>query len=158
MKIIAFCLSTMLLGAALQPLCASAAEEHQHEKKVKGPNGGRVVTTPKFKYELLVTAEKKIKVTFLGDDYKPIASSGQAVSAVCGDRSKPTKMTFVADGSALISEQTLPEGNNTACVVQIKPQGEDKPVTERLNLNLADCPKCSSKEYACTCVHDTCEH
>jgi len=47
----------------------------------------------------------------------------------------------------------IPEGENLPTVVQIKANPDAKAVTEKFNLNLAQCPTCKNKEYACTCEH-----
>lgn len=53
----------------------------------------------------------------------------------------------------LISDKAVPEGNDLPTVVQIKATPDAKAVTEKFNLNLAQCPTCENKEYACTWAH-----
>lgn len=140
----------------LMPATLAAADEHAghpHAKKQAGPNGGRVVTSVEPHYELFVTPGRKVRITFLGDDGKATGVKEQSVTATCGDRANPTRMTFVREGDALVSDKPLPEGKLVPLVLQVKTSPDAKAVTERLSVNLADCPTCEHKEYACTCEH-----
>lgn len=132
---------------------ALAATLQAHEAKKAGPNGGKILTTVEPHAEFFVTAERKVQITFLDESGQAIAPTGQTVTVICGDRSNPTKLTFAKSGNSLVSEGMLPEGNDFPTVVQIKSTPEAKPVTEKFNLNLAECPSCKLKEYACTCEH-----
>lgn len=129
--------------------------DHKHEKKEAGPNGGRVLHSIEPHLEFLITADRKIRLTPLGEDNKPVALKDQSATATGGDRSNPTKFTFVKDGETLLSEQPLPAGNdNPPLILQIKLNADSKAVTERFSVNLANCGSCEHKEYACTCSHD----
>jgi len=132
---------------------ASATGDHSHEKKIAGPNGGRVLTKIEPHAEFFVTAERKVQITFLGDDGKALAPAGQVVSVTAGDRAAPTKLSFVKSGDVLISDAALPAGNNFPAVVQIKVTPEAKAVVEKFNVNLSQCGECDKAEYACTCAH-----
>ena len=131
------------------------AKEHAHEhgKKEAGPNGGRIVTATEPHFEFFVTPERKVKITFLGEDGKPVALKGQSVTAIGGERAKPTKLAFAKDGESLVSDKPLPEGKELPIVLQVKMTPDAKTVTEKFNVNLADCPTCEFKEYACICEH-----
>lgn len=145
-------LNSLLAGATLALIpTAFAADGHDHAKKVAGPNGGLVITAVEPHCELLVTPERKLKITFLGDDNKPAALKDQSATATGGDRAKPTKFTFVKADGVLVSEQALPAGESIPLILQIKTAPDAKPVTKRLALNLANCPGCKLAEYACTC-------
>ena len=39
-------------------------------------------------------------------------------------------------------------------ILQVKPAADADNVTERFNVNLADCPTCEHREYACVCEHE----
>lgn len=123
------------------------------QKTAAGPNGGRVITAVEPHAEFLVTPGRKVRVTFIGDDGKPVAPAGQTVKVTTGQRTAPTTLTFVESDGALLSEQTLPEGNDHPTVVVIRASADAKPVVERFNLNTAICGGCSLPEYACTCGH-----
>lgn len=145
-------LHCLLAGVAMALVPnAIAADGHDHAKKVAGPNGGLVITAVEPHCELLVTPERKLKITFLGEDNKPAALKEQSVSATGGDRAQPTKFTFAKADGALVSEQALPAGDAIPLILQIKTSPDAKPVTKRVNLNLANCPGCKLPEYACTC-------
>ncbi len=89
----------------------------------------------------------------MNDDGKVIPVTTQTVSLMGGSRANPTKMKFTKEGDVLISDVAFPEGNDFPVVIQLKGSPDDKAATVKFNLNLADCPTCSNKEYACTCEH-----
>ncbi|MEO0017455.1 MAG: hypothetical protein RLZZ522_738, partial [Verrucomicrobiota bacterium] len=145
-------LHSLLAGAALALIpTAFAADGHDHAKKVAGPNGGLIITAVEPHCELLVTPERKLKITFLGADGKAVALKAESLTGTGGDRTKPTKFTFVKVGESLVSEQPLPAGESIPLILQIKTAADAKPVTKRVALNLAHCPGCNLAEYACTC-------
>ena len=137
----------------LTSLAAHAGKDHSHEKKVAGPNGGRILTSIEPHAEFLVTADRKIQITFVDDALKPIAPTAQVVTVTTGERSAPVKMSFTKTGDTLVSEQTVPEGNNFPVVVQIKTTPDAKASVEKFTLNLSNCPDCKYAEYACICSH-----
>lgn len=125
--------------------------DHAKEKKIIAPNGGRIITAVEPHAEFLVTKDRKVQITFLGEDGKAIAPASQVVTVTAGERSSPTKLTFAKSGNMLVSDGVLPAGNDFPTVVQIKATPDAKAVTEKFNLNLSKCPTCSFAEYACTC-------
>jgi hypothetical protein len=143
---------TFITAVALA-LPALAAEDHTHEKQEAGPNGGRVLTAIQPHAEFFVTADRTVQITFLDERGKAIAPAAQAVTVTAGERSAPTKLTFIKSGEVLVSEQPLPGGNDFPTVVQIKDTPEAKAVVEKFNLNLSPCPGCKLAEYACICSH-----
>ena len=156
-----------VLGLAFSPSIRAAEEDHkdhdhkegEHKehadkgKKAAGPNGGRIVTATEPHFEFLVMPDGKVKITFLGDDGKATALKDQSLTAIGGDRTKPTKLAFAKDGESLVSDKPLPEGKMIPIVLMVKMTADAKTVTEKFNVNLADCPTCEHKEYACTCAH-----
>lgn len=145
--------SISILLAIISLPFLKAAEDHDHSRKEAGPNGGRVVTSVTPHYEFFVTPEKKVKITFLGEDGKALPARDQVVTAVGGDRAAPTRMSFVKDGDSLLSDKPLPEGKELPIVVQVKVTPDAKTATEKFTVNLATCPECKHAEYACTCDH-----
>ena len=149
-------ITTTLLGLAMA-FTATAAEkekhDHDHDKIKAGPSGGRVITTVEPHVEFFVNKDKKVEIRFLDDDSKVVAPGEQEVTVTLGDRSAPTKLTFTRDGNKLISDKTVPEGNDYPTVVQIREKAGVKGMSGRFNLNLEQCPTCKNKEYACTCAH-----
>jgi hypothetical protein len=159
MKNIALTLLTLLSLSAVA-LAGEKKHDHDHdhgkdEKKiVAGPNKGRVLQSVEPHAEFLVTEDRKIKITFLDEELKPVPAADQKVTVTTGERSAPTKLTFKKEGDVLVSEGALPEGNNLPTVVQIIPTADVKAITEKFNLNLSQCPECKHGEYACICEHD----
>lgn len=138
---------------ALVPSVAQAEEGHSHEKKEAGPNGGRLITSVEPHVEFLVTEDKKVQICFVDEAGKVVAPAEQVVEVTTGERRSPVKLTFEKKDSVLLSEQPLPEGERLPTVVQIRETPDSKAVVERFNLDLAHCPGCNLKEYACTCEH-----
>ncbi len=146
-------LLTTLLTLALA-FTASAADKDKHEHEAKaGPTGGRLITEVEPHVEFFVNKDKKVEIRFINDDMKVVAPGAQVISVTVGDRSAPTKLSFTKDGDKLVSDKTVPEGNDLPTVVQIRAKEGDKAINEKFNLNLSDCPTCKNKEYACTCAH-----
>ena len=139
--------------AILTSLTLHAGKNHSHEKKEPGPNGGRILTSIEPHAEFLVTADRKVQITFVDDAFKPIAPAAQVVTVTTGERSAPVKMSFTKTGDTLVSEQTVPEGNNFPVIVQIKTTPDAKASVEKFTLYLSNCPDCKYAEYACTCSH-----
>lgn len=152
MKIQLIALGVALLAPVAGFADGTHAHGHTHAKKIAGPNQGRVLTGIEPRAELFVTAERKLRITFVDDAGKPVAPpAGASVTVITGDRAAPTTLSFAADGDALLSTAALPEGGNLPAVVRIKPGAEAKLVTIRVQLNLAKCGECSRPEYACVC-------
>ena len=153
-----FTLITLTLAALGLALTVGAAEkekhDHDHDHAKAGPTGGKLITEVEPHAEFFVNKDNKIEIRFVDDDMKVIAPGEQVVTVTLGDRSAPTKLSFTKEGDKLISDKVVPEGNNLPTVVQIKTTADAKSVTEKFNLNLADCPECKHKEYACTCDHE----
>ena len=155
---------TALCLALLAPAAVFAAAGHDHDhaghshapaaKKVAGPNGGRILKEVEPHAELFVTAERKVKLTFLDDAGKAApAPAGATATAITGDRSAPTTLEFELVEGALVSKTALPEGQNLPAIVTIRAGAEAKPVRARLQINLSVCGGCQLAEYACTCGH-----
>ena len=139
--------------ALLSSLALQAGDNPSHEKKVAGPNGGRILTTSEPHAEFFVTADRKVQITFVDDEGKAIAPAQQIVIVTTGERSAPVKMTFVKKENVLLSDQSIPAGNNFPAVVQVKTTPDAKTLVEKFTLNLSICPGCKLAEYACICAH-----
>lgn len=153
MKHLALALLAFLSFSAAALADGDHDHDHDHDKVKAGPNGGRVIQKVEPHAEFLVKDDKKIQITFLNDDLKPVPAEAQEVTVTMGDRSAPTKLSFTKEGDVLVSDKAIPDGENLPTIVQIKVTPDAKAVTEKFNLNLAQCPDCSNKEYACTCAH-----
>ena len=105
-------------------------------------------------FRLSLTAERKLRITFVDDAGKPVATPASAVvTVITGERAAPTTLSFAADGDGLLSKAALPEGGNLPAVVRIKTGAAAKLITIRLQLNLAQCGECERPEYTCICAH-----
>lgn len=136
----------LAIGLSLYPVQAA-------DKKVAGPNGGRIISTLEPRAEFFVTPERKVQITFLDASGKAIAPAEQTVTVTLGERSAPKALTFAKSGNTLLSTATIPPGEDLPTVVQIKTSPTGKTVTERFNLDLAKCGECKLAEYACICGH-----
>jgi hypothetical protein len=145
-------LATLLSLSTLLP--AADSDKHTHEKIQAGPTGGRLITEVEPHVEFFVNTDKKVEIRFINDADKVVPPASQIITVTLGDRSAPTKLTFTKDGDKLISDKTIPAGNDYPTVVQIREKEGAKPLNEKFNLNLDQCPTCKNKEYACICAHD----
>lgn len=141
------------LAFVLPAFAAEHTHEHQHEKKVAGPNGGRLITSVEPHAEFFVTKERKVQITFVDDAGKVVAPGAQVVTVTTGERAAPTKLTFAPSGNALLSTAALPAGDDFPTVVQIKATADAKTVNEKFTLDLSTCGECQAPEYACKCAH-----
>lgn len=124
-----------------------ADHDHKHEALV-GPTGGRILHGVEPHAEFFVNKDNKVEIRFINDDNKVIDFTPTNVSVTTGTRKNPVKMTFVKQGNKLVSEQTIPSGNNNPTVVQIKTSADARVVSEKFNLNLDKCPETGHPEYA----------
>lgn len=126
--------------------------DHSHEKTEPGPNGGRLVTEVTPHLEFLLLDDRKVRISAVTDG-KVVPIAQQVVNVIGGNRESPTRLRFVPDGDSLLSDAPLPAGDNLPVILQIQATPEAETVAEKFNLNLADCPTCDYKEYACICGH-----
>ena len=124
-------------------------DHHESTKITPGPNEGRIISATKPPFEFLVTAERKVKITFLNDNNQPIPTTSQRVALIGGNRFKPTELKFSKSGDILISDKSLPEGSKIPVILIIQISPDSKVVRERFNLDLNNCSNCSYKKYAC---------
>jgi hypothetical protein len=140
-----------ILAVATAGFCLASV--HAAEKKVAGPNGGRILTKVEPRAEFFVMPDRKVQITFLDKAGKPIAPVEQTVIVTAGERSAPKTLTFAKSGAALVSNVALPAGDIVPTVVQIKPTPSGGLVTERFNVDMSKCGECKHAEYACICDH-----
>lgn len=127
--------------------------EHESDKKV-GPNSGKVITSVTPNFELFVQDDRKVRITFLDEEGKAIAPAEQKINGIGGSRSDPTRMQFEQQGDVLVSDLAVPEGSTVPLIIRIQPSPDAQWITERISINMAQCPTCDYKEYACVCGHD----
>ena len=127
---------------------------HDHGANKQGPNHGKLITDLEPHLEFFITKDHKVQLTFVDDHNKVVAKPDASFSMICGDRAKPTKLTFEKTLTGYISKEKLPDGKNIPTVLRVKSSKDGKTETIRFNINLNDCPGCEFLEYACTCDHD----
>jgi hypothetical protein len=132
-------------------LAVSAFAHADHDKKIEaGPNGGRILSSAKPAAEFWVMPDKRVQITFLNAEHKPVPPSGQVVTVTTGQRSAPVTLNFEQKGNVLVSTQPL-AGDRQPAVVQIKATPNAKASVDRFTVDLSVCGGCNRAEYACTC-------
>ena len=127
--------------------------DHSHAKKTPGPNGGRILTSVEPHLEFLVLEDRKVQISALTEEAKTTPITTQTLTLTGGDRSNPTSLTFSQSGEVLVSNESLPEGKRFPVILQIKTSADSSPVTDKFEVNFANCPTCDYQEYACICDH-----
>lgn len=120
-------------------------------KSVAGPNGGRVLATEPSAVEFLVTADRKVALTFLDATGQPAAPGTQVATVTAEPAAGKVALTLERSPHGYVSLTPLPAGEPYRVVVQVRPAPGATPKNFRLDLNLALCGECRHAEYACTC-------
>jgi hypothetical protein len=116
-----------------------------------GPGGGRILTNVAPHAEFLVDADRHVVIRFYDADLKPLAPSGQLVSATAEAKPGKAKLEFAERDGALVSNTSLPEGEGYRIVVQIRENPNARPANYRVDFHDEICGECQRAEYACTC-------
>lgn len=127
-------------------------------KPIPGPKGGRILTADAPHVEFFVEKDRTVTVSFYDQALKPVALTGQVVSATAEAKSGKVKLDFAEKGGALVSKTALPEGDDYNVVVQIKDNASARPKNYRVLFHDEMCPECSRAEYACVCDESGKEH
>lgn len=146
-------ISCLFGSLTVQAGAEGGTHTHTHEEKKAGPNGGRLITSVDPHAEFFVTSDRFAQITFVDSEGVAIAPDGQAVSLIGGDRSNPTKLSFVPVGGVLRSAEPLPDVPNLPIILSIKPASDAQTTRDKFYLNQSVCGGCSLEEYACTCGH-----
>ena len=120
-------------------------------KPIPGPKGGKIVTTEAPHVEFFVEKDRTVTVSFYDKDIKPVAPSGQVVSAIAEAKTGKVNLTFAAKDGALVSAAPLPDGDGYRVVVQVRDSAQAKPKNYRLEFHDEACGECKRAEYACIC-------
>lgn len=128
-------------------------ENSMHAGKTVGPNGGRLITSVEPNFEFLVQEDRKVRLTFVDGNARPIDVASMSILLKCGDRMSPTELAFAQAGDVLISDKSLPEGNILPVVLTIQTTPDGDPVYEKFNVDFSTCAQCRFGEYACICGH-----
>ena len=151
--ILATALLTPLLSAqGKPPLNAPSATELAEEARTtgvnpEGPNKGRIITSTDPNVEFFVTPDRRVLLTFLDSENKPVPLEAPVASATSGG----TKMIFVpsGEGGALMSDVPLPDGEKPQITLLIKTATDTGNITETFSVDLSICPDCDKPKYAC---------
>lgn len=136
---------------ALLTSTMAADDGHGHGKVIPGPNGGRILEIEGGHAEFFVESDKKVKVTFYGEDMKPVAPSTQVVTAVAEAPNNKVTLDFEKTPEAFVSNAALPEGDGYRVVLQIRPDENAKAKNFRIDYHTEVCGTCKRAEYACIC-------
>lgn len=139
---ILFLLALALAGASL-----SAAE-----KKQPGPNGGLLLKTEP-RAELFVNKDRKVEITFLDAQLKPIPPGERTVRATALAPGGRETLEFELKENVFRSKTPLPEGDGYTVVAQIFQAPDARPENFRIVYEEHTCGGCDLMEYACICNH-----
>ena len=128
-------------------------DTHTHEEKTAGPNGGRLIASVTPNLEFLVLDDRRVQLTFVDENAKPIDVVDATVSLTGGDRQNPTELSFAAENNVLVSNGALPDGDLFDVILSIQITPETEPVLERIKADFSICSECQLVEYACICGH-----
>ena len=120
-------------------------------KPIPGPKGGKILTSEAPHVEFFVEKDRTVTVSFYDQDLKPIAPSGQVVSAVAEAKTGKANLSFSAKDGSLASTVPLPEGDGYRVVLQVRESAAAKPKNYRLEFHDEVCGECKRAEYACIC-------
>lgn len=127
-------------------------------KPIPGPKGGRILTTDAPHAEFFVEKDRSVVVSLYDKDMKPLAISGQVVSATAEAKTGKVKLDFIEKNGALVSSAPLPEGDDYNVVVQIRDNATARPKNYRVLFHDEVCDECKRAEYACICDDAGKEH
>lgn len=144
-------LLTSTLTLLFLATAAFAEEGHGHDKVIPGPKGGKIVEVDGGHAEFFVQPDKKVSVTFYGEDMKPLAPAEQTIVAIAEAPSGKAKLEFDKTGDAFLSKTTLPDGEGYRIVLQVRSTADAKPQNLRIDYHAEVCGKCNRAEYACIC-------
>lgn len=129
-----------------------AAVSLLHAGKVGGgPKGGRLLESTPLKAEFLVTADRKVEITFYDAGLKPAAPGTQTVAVTAEPATGRMPLELEPTATGFVSKAALPAGEPYRVVVQVRATAEARPQNFRIDLNLATCGECQRAEYACIC-------
>lgn len=129
-----------------------AAVSLLHAVKVGGgPKGGRLLESTPLKAEFLVTADRKVEITFYDAGLKPAAPGTQTVAVTAEPATGRMPLELEPTATGFVSKAALPAGEPYRVVVQVRATAEARPQNFRIDLNLATCGECQRAEYACIC-------
>ena len=145
----------ILTTLTLIALSTAAFGQDSHDKPIPGPKGGKIVEAPGGHAEFFVQPDRKVSVTFYGEEMNPTAPADQVVTVIAEAPAGREKLDFEQSGDAFVSTTALPEGEGYRIVLQIKPTADAKPQNTRIDYHTEVCGECNRPEYACICEADS---
>lgn len=142
----------------LPALPAFAADEphagHDHDKKIRGPHGGRILEVDDYHAEVYVNPERRVAVFFYDEDMQPVELS-EASGEIIAQAADRKKLPLAKEKDYLLTADALPEGEGYQLVVRLKPTAASGFNNQRFVYDAAMCGGCKLAEYACICEgHD----
>ena len=128
-----------------------AEKDHDHDKPIPGPKGGRILEVEGGHAEFFVQQDKNVSITFYDSEMRPAAPGDQVVKVIAEAPSGKATLDFEKAGDAFVSSSALPEGDGYRIVVQIKSAADAKAQNFRVDYHTEICGECKHPEYACTC-------
>lgn len=122
------------------------------EKQEPGPNGGLLLKTEP-RAEFFVNKDRKVVISFLDDELKEISPGDRTARVTVLAPSGRKALEFEPKGSALVSEEPLPDGDGYTIVAQIFETPDARPQNYRVVYEEHICGGCDLAEYACICGH-----
>ncbi|MDX2081256.1 MAG: hypothetical protein SFU53_10770 [Terrimicrobiaceae bacterium] len=147
-------LTKSIIALFLIASTAFAQDGHDHDKVIPGPKGGKIVEVEGGHAEFFVQPDKKVSVTFYGEDMKPLPPAEQVVTLIAEAPAGKANLKFDKDADAFVSTDVLPEGDGYRVVLQIRNTPDAKPQNFRIEYHTEVCGKCNRAEYACICTGD----
>lgn len=124
---------------------------HAAEKPAPGPKGGKLLNNPSPRAEFFVDKDRKVVLSFYGNDLKPVPVGEQSAAVWADARSGRVKLTMEKKDDALVSTEPLPAGDGYHVMVQLKSNPDAKAQSFKINFHDEPCDKCKRAEYACVC-------
>jgi uncharacterized glyoxalase superfamily protein PhnB len=115
-----------------------------------GPNGGRILEFSKNETmhgEVTVKGDK-FHIAVLDKNMKPVAMTGQTLTATTGDRNKPVKLEVSKDDKGFIVPLVK---SGQWLIMQFKQSPKGGAITARLEYDTSNCGGCNKAEWLCAC-------
>lgn len=141
-KILLFFLALAVAGGAL----------FAEEKSTPGPNGGLILKSDS-RAEFFVTEDRKVMITFLDAELKPLDPEERQVRVTALAPSGRKSIALERREDVFVSTDALPEGDGFTVVAQIFQDPKGRPQNFRIVYEEHICGECDLREYACICGH-----
>lgn len=144
-------MKTNLRQLVVASIALAAAAVAFAANPVSGPKGRKIVSTAAPQAEFLAENGRKVTITFYDQDLKPLALTGQVVTAVAEAKTGKVGLEFAAKGGALVSNVALPKRDDYTVVLQVRDTASARPKIYRVEFHDEVCKECKRAEYACAC-------